>query len=55
MTVSMWLLSVLGLFNDTLEAVFGVPILRFFLLWLLFCSVVSLVFLLVRQARRGRL
>lgn len=50
-----WLLSVLDLFGDTLDAVCTVPILAFFLAVLIFLALVSLLASLVRAGRRGRL
>ena len=46
------LLAVLNLFGDTLDAVFDIPILRFFLAVPLFFSVLSLLALMIRAGRR---
>ena len=45
----------LVLFNDTFYAVFSVPILRFFLLSLLFMTVLRFVAHIVNQGKKGKL
>lgn len=47
-----YLLGCLGLFNDSFNAIWGVPILRFFLLALLLSVVVALLGTLSHAARK---
>lgn len=54
-SLNAWLNSVLGLFNDTLRAVFYIPVFRFFMMAAVFLSVFSLVAALLRQGRQGKL
>ena len=54
MDLNDWLLSVADLYNDTLNAIMGVPIGRFFLSALLFLVVVELVAWLTTRGRIDR-
>lgn len=53
--LDVFLLNVVGLFNDTLREILAAPILRLFAAVLALLLAVSLLGLLVRQGRRGRL
>ena len=54
-SLSGWLLEVIALFNDTLRAVMALPVLRLFLVLLLFLSLVSFLAYLVQRGRKGRM
>lgn len=53
--LSSFLGEVIHLFNDTLSAIYGIPVLRFFMTAVLFFVVVSLLSRLVRLSQKGRL
>ena len=53
--LAVFLSDVIRLFNDTLSAIYGVPILRFFIVAVLFLVVVSLLSRMVRMSQKGRL
>ena len=54
-SLSSWLRDVVGLFNSTLAAVLGSPILGLFAVLLLFLALVNLFLALVQHGRKGRL
>ena len=49
------LYNVLGLFSSTLDSIFGLEALRFFLVLCVFLITVGLFTWLVREGRKGRL
>jgi len=53
--LELFLINVLGLFNDTLSAILNLSILRLFVAVLVFLIVVSLLARLIRQGRKGSL
>lgn len=53
--LELFLINVLGLFNDTFSAILNVSILRLFVAVLVFLIVVSLLARLIRQGRKGSL
>ena len=55
MDFTSWFVSVLNLFSNTVTAVSGVPVFRFFLALLLFFAVVNLLAYLLRQLKKGGL
>ena len=54
MDLNNWLLDVADLYNDTLSAIMGVPVGRFFLSALLFLVVVELIAWLATRGRIDR-
>lgn len=54
-SVSGWLTSAIALFSDTLRTLVGQPVLRIFLVLMLFLALVSLAGALFRQGRNGKL
>ena len=50
-----FLSAVLGLYNDIFNAIWTVPLFRFFLAVLLLCSIVAFFSALVRRGKNGRL
>lgn len=54
-SLPLWLSDTVGLFSHILQAVTALPVLRLFLVLLLFLAVIGLLAYLLRQGRNGKM
>lgn len=55
LNAAIWLSQTLGLFGNTLDAVMSLPVLRFFLVFLLFLAVMTFFSVLIRRGRKNKM